>query len=129
MLLADETGKSLRQRLEGRLEKALEKGQTEKVEILTKQLETPPYPMALDYVVQAFFRIRNRVSNGGPITWGEIASYCSLTRFRFRPWELELIERLDRAYMRAVADREREEREARRKPGARDFKGVNSWKT
>lgn len=125
-LLTDETGKSLRQRIEDRWERAETKGQSTKAAHYLRELETPPLPLALEYLLATFLRIRERVASDQPIDWTTIHYFMVVTRFHLLPWEVELIERLDNAFHRASLDRRRAEDKASKgpKPGSSNFRRI-----
>jgi hypothetical protein len=64
-----------------------------------KELECPPFPLALEYIWRIFKRLaRRRTSNGfgsNPITWSDIAAFEVHSKFPLKPWEIEIIEDLD----------------------------------
>ncbi|WP_425486856.1 phage tail assembly chaperone [Aminobacter niigataensis] len=65
-------------------------------------------PWCLVYLWSRFNRLSNRRgTNGfGPslLTYPEIDAFQRLTGFRFTPWEIEMIEMLDHAYIAARAE-------------------------
>jgi hypothetical protein len=78
-------------------------GRPERVAELEAELSAPPLPAALAYLWATFCRLATRrSSNGwGPnlITYLEIDAFQRVTGFRFAPWEIELIETLDRMFI------------------------------
>lgn len=67
----------------------------------------PPLPPAMRYLFDRFLRLSERRQSNGfgasRITYLEIDAYQRVTGFRFQPWEVRLIERLDDAYLIASA--------------------------
>jgi hypothetical protein len=60
-------------------------------------------PPAVAYLWSAFLRLHcRRGSNGfgaSPLSWSEIDAFCRLSGVRLAPWEVEIVEALDDAYM------------------------------
>lgn len=102
----DEGGLSHRETLEGLAERTK---RPEKRAEYEAQLQTPPLPAALAYLWTAYLRIRRRKGGSGfgpsPIDGGDVESYERRFRFRFTPWEHEMIDALDDAYMMAASER------------------------
>lgn len=62
--------------------------------------------MALAYLWLAYRRLRRRKGGGmgpGPIEWPDIDAFLRLSGLSLVPWEIEVIEDLDDAFMGAVA--------------------------
>lgn len=99
--------------------------------VIEKQLETPPMPLALNYLVTVFFRLRDGCTSDNPIHWVDIDAFCRLLRFRLTPWEIEVISRLDYVYSKVIANRRNEENKIRASSssGNKGFKSVSQWKT
>lgn len=72
------------------------------------ELEQPDFPLALLYLWIAYNRIRRRKGGNGfgvmPLEWPDIDSFNRLTGTALAPWEVGMIERLDDAYLKAMAD-------------------------
>lgn len=77
---------------------------------LQRELAVPPFPEAVRYLWDAFWRIRSR-RGAGPLTLGEIADFIRLTGVQLAPWEVEIIERLDNAWRDAGKAQPEEETE------------------
>ena len=82
----------------------------------------PPVPIELAYLWRAFNRLASRRTSNGfgpnPIPWSDIAAYSVLTGFPFAPWEVEVIEELDRVFLAEMskqATARAKEREAENK--------------
>lgn len=80
----------------------------EKVAEYRAQLRVPPRPPAYEHLWDAFVRMRRRKPGapmGGvqPLEMGDIANFLRLTGQRLAPWEVEVIEGLDDAYLGATA--------------------------
>ena len=92
---ADHEGVTHRQRIEGLMKRA----SPQKLASYEAELEMPPFPQALDYLWQAFWRLRARVNASGfgvgRITWPDIDAFCRHSRLSLAPWEVEILERLD----------------------------------
>lgn len=75
----------------------------EKIAEYEAELALPPFPKALEYIWQAFWRLRSRVNGSGfgagRISWSDIDAFCRYSRISLVPWEVELIERLDDLYL------------------------------
>ncbi|WP_432757266.1 phage tail assembly chaperone [Consotaella aegiceratis] len=103
--IRDESGKSLRDRLEKRTEKAEKKGQADRAAVYANALETPPFPDPLAFVWSAYSRIRARKASGinglDPIGWPDIDAFARLTRTWLPPWAVGLIEDLDGIFLDA----------------------------
>jgi hypothetical protein len=67
------------------------------------ELECPALPMALAYLWMAYKRMRRRKGGNGfgpqPIEGQDVESYERRFRFRFLPFENEIIDTLDDLYM------------------------------
>lgn len=67
----------------------------------------PDFPEELRYLWRAYLRMRNRTAPGfagvNPIGWGEIDAFVRNSRLSLAPWEIEVIEALDDAFMEAKA--------------------------
>ncbi|UIK04910.1 phage tail assembly chaperone [Neorhizobium galegae] len=63
----------------------------------------PPYPEELAYLWRAYNRIRRRKGSGfagrTPIEWTDIDAFVRNARMMLAPWEIEVIEALDDAFM------------------------------
>ncbi len=84
----------------------------EKREELEAELHSDPLPLAGKYLWDIFTRLHNRRSSGGfgvsPITWPDIDAFTRLTRCALSPWEIEVIEDCDAAFLAAVSKRDAE---------------------
>ena len=65
--------------------------------------------MPLMYLWTAYNRIRGRKSGNGfggasPIEWPDIDSFNRLSGMALAPWEVVMLERLDNAFLRSLAD-------------------------
>ncbi|MCA0032767.1 hypothetical protein [Mesorhizobium sp. B263B2A] len=98
MLCTVEDGVTLRETLQGLLARAREPKR--KAE-LAAELDVPPLPACLTYLWSTFLRISNRRSADAPLLWSEIDAFLRVTGRRFDPWEIEMMEALDRAYLMA----------------------------
>jgi hypothetical protein len=90
-----EDGVPHRQILEGLLERTQK---PERRAELEAELETPPLPLELEYIWNAFCRLSARRRSGfgiEPIAWSDLDAFMSLTGTRLAPWEIRLIEDLD----------------------------------
>ncbi|KNY18231.1 hypothetical protein AKG11_03610 [Shinella sp. SUS2] len=100
MAARDKDGHSLRETLQGLLERARSGGKRAELE---EQLWVPPRPEALDYLWSIYFRIRRRCSSTGlgpaRITWPDIDAFVRNSGVRMAPWEIRLIEDLDDAWL------------------------------
>jgi hypothetical protein len=92
----DKDGFTQREILEGLVERTRN---PERLAEYERELVCPPFPPALDYIWQAYWRLaRRRGSNGfgpNPISWVEIDAFLRHTRIDLAPWEIEIIEALD----------------------------------
>jgi hypothetical protein len=97
------------------LERAERKQHAARIAELKQKLAQPAFPEALAYLWRAHRRMRRRKGAGEagphPIEFPDIQAFETLTRNRLAPWEVELIEALDDAYLGAVAEHQRQERE------------------
>lgn len=79
---------------------------------LEAQLETPPFPQAVEYLWRAWLRLRRRQAPGmagpSPIGWVDFEAFCRLTGQRFHPWEVSILEALDDTYLKVTASEERD---------------------
>lgn len=64
--------------------------------------------MELSYLWKAFGRLSNRRGSNGfgamPIGWSDIEAFSRLSRIQFHPWEIELIEDIDKLYLAPPAE-------------------------
>lgn len=63
----------------------------------------PAFPDELRYLWKAYLRLRNRMGSGFagplPIGWGDIDAFSRNSRISLAPWEVEILEALDDAYL------------------------------
>lgn len=79
-----------------------------------------PFPLDLGYLWSMFTELHSaRNSNGTSphgITFLEIGAYCALTGYNVRPWEVEVLRKLDTAWLASWND-ERSRRTKSKGPG------------
>lgn len=96
-------GSRFRDHLEGLLARASDPAQRRKIE---GELFGPAMPPEFRYLWSAFGRLsgRRRLSDVGalPIAWDEIDAFSRLTGAAFVPWEIEVIEMLDRLFLESL---------------------------
>jgi len=67
----------------------------------------PELPPAVAYLWRTFMRIRRRRGGNGfsasPIEWSDIDAFMRLSGVRLAPWEVEVIEDLDDAWLAQLA--------------------------
>lgn len=67
------------------------------------ELRLPPFPEELRYLWQAYLRLRNRMAPGFggavPIGWTDIDAFTRNSRMVLAPWEVEVLESVDDAFM------------------------------
>jgi hypothetical protein len=67
----------------------------------------PEFPMPLMYLWSAYNRIRRRKGGNGfgavPIEWSDIDAFNRLSGMALVPWEVAMLERLDDAFLMAMA--------------------------
>lgn len=70
---------------------------------LEDELHNPPLPSFLAYLWRIFVRLADRRSTGlnGPnlITYTEMQAFQELAGIRLTPWEVEMIEALDKCHL------------------------------
>lgn len=70
---------------------------------IKEELTLPEFPKELSYLWRAYHRVRRRMGGGfagpNPIGWRDIQAFMHVTRFRLSPWEVELLEAMDDAYL------------------------------
>lgn len=102
-LAEPEGGETRHEVLRRRLERAERKGKADRSAELMAELALPPFPQALGYLWRVYLRLRRRAESGftgsQPISMREIEAFKHLSGLRLAPWECELIERLDDAYL------------------------------
>ena len=72
------------------------------------EAEQPELPAEVAELWRAFLRLSGRRARGmdlHPISYEAIAVYQRLYRYEFSPWEIEMIEELDGAWMLAAIER------------------------
>lgn len=85
------------------MEQAQRKGDVKKIAELEVELTLPEFPRELGYLWRVYHRIRRRMAGGfaapNPIGWQDIDAFVRQTSFRLAPWEIELLETLDDAFL------------------------------
>jgi hypothetical protein len=75
-----------------------------------EELRGPPFPAELAYLWKIFCRLSNRRSSNGfgpaPIGWSDIDAFCRLSQTKLQPWEIEIIEDLDRLWLAPKSETE-----------------------
>ncbi|WP_245465555.1 hypothetical protein [Mesorhizobium sp. M6A.T.Ce.TU.016.01.1.1] len=56
-------------------------------------------PAALEYLWQAFLRLSNRRGAARTWSWADLDAFQRATGLRLAPWEVEIVEKLDRLYL------------------------------
>lgn len=101
----DIEGRTRRDRLESRLERAIRKGRSDIAAGLEFELATPPFPIGLLPVWNAWSRIRNRKGPGmmgpAPIEWPDIDSFIRRSGTVLTPADVEYIEIIDNEFVAA----------------------------
>ncbi len=71
-----------------------------------------PVPAGGEYLWSAFVRLHGRRGSTGfgpaALSWPDIEAFNRLSRMNLAPWEVEVIEELDRVYLIHTADAARE---------------------
>ncbi|WP_244448547.1 hypothetical protein [Bosea sp. LC85] len=66
-------------------------------------MRVPPAPPQLIYLWNAFRRLSDRrgmgLSGSAPLTWPEIDAFSRLSGLHLAPWEIEIVEELDRLFL------------------------------
>lgn len=97
-----ENGEPYRDVLQGLIDRTRD---PEKVAKYEAELAMPPFPMALAYLWNSYWRIRRRkgagMSGHSPVEWPDIDAFVRLGGERLTPWEVEIIEQLDDAFLAA----------------------------
>lgn len=72
------------------------------------ELYPPPIPPNLEHVWMWFLQLNRQRSNNGfalsPLSYTDIVAWCILTQTRTRPWEIDLILKIDSLYRRVVRE-------------------------
>jgi hypothetical protein len=94
-------GSSLRDHLSGLLVRVRDPVKRKSIQ---SDLSLPPFPEAVRYLWDAYLRLRRRKSvdmmgNALPLEWPDILAFNQLAGLRLKPWEIEIIERLDNIYL------------------------------
>ena len=101
-------GRTNRDRLESRLERAIRKEEWGVVEEIEAELMPPPFPAYADHAWQVWRRLRRRMGMGQggpePFAWRDMESFLSLSGLSVDPIDIELIELLDDIYLTTVMD-------------------------
>lgn len=67
------------------------------------ELQLPPFPRALAYLWAAYLRMRRRKAAGfngpNPLEWPDVDAFVRCSAVDLRPWEIELIERIDDLFL------------------------------
>jgi hypothetical protein len=97
------------------LERAIRKNRQDVADELLAELECPPFPLALNYVWQAWVRLRRRTPAGfngpNPITIEAIDAFIRRTGLRLDPRDIDLIEAVDDLYLQKMAEHQASERD------------------
>lgn len=95
------------------LERAERKNHAPRIAELTAKLAMPAYPAALDYLWKAYWRLRRRKAGGmsgpSPIEWPDLGEFNRSARLNLAPWEFQILERVDDAYLLAQAEQAEQE--------------------
>jgi hypothetical protein len=63
----------------------------------------PPFPAALHYLWRTYLRLRQRTAPGfsgaSPVSWQDIDAFVRRSGIVLAPWEVEVVEALDNAFM------------------------------
>jgi hypothetical protein len=106
-LTSVEDGITFRDRIRSRIKRAEQSGNAARVDLLRAEIKQKPLPIAAYPVWLAFCRLSGRRGGTGfgpsPIGWLEIEAYQRLAGIRLSPWEIEMIEMLDRLYLDRLA--------------------------
>lgn len=101
MTTPDKDGVSHQERIEGLL--ARPKLSAAKRAKYEAEIALPPFPKALRYLWDAFWRIRRRKGGNGfgasPIEWPDIDAFVRNSDVRLSSWEVMAIEDLDDLYL------------------------------
>lgn len=85
------------------LERAERKANAERIAELEAELAIPPFPVAILYLWRAYLRLRRRTAMGfagpQPIGWQDVDAFLRRSGLVLAPWEIEILERLDDAYL------------------------------
>lgn len=69
------------------------------------ELNPPPAPPPLQYLLDTYFRLRRRKGSSGfglsPIEWGDFGDFQRNTAVNLSPWEIAILENLDDLYLAA----------------------------
>lgn len=72
-----------------------------------KRIRNPKVPDAAGHLWTWFWQLSDArpegFSSAGPLTFSEIAAWAGLTGSAPRPWEVEALKAMDRAYLASVA--------------------------
>lgn len=67
-----------------------------------------PIPAGGEYLWAAFTRLHGRRGSNGfgpsPLSWPDLDAFNRMSRINLAPWEVEIIEALDRVYLTHVAE-------------------------
>jgi hypothetical protein len=98
-------GFSVREELEGRLERTRSLDRRDAIE---EELRGVPFPPELIYLWDIFNKIRRRKGSSGfgpsPIEGQDIESFERRHRYPLAPWEHEIVEDLDDLYMKVQGE-------------------------
>lgn len=71
-------------------------------------LSLPEFPAGVEYLWRCYLRLRQRSAVGfngaDPITWREIDAFIRRAGIRLAPWEVEIIEAVDNAFLASRDD-------------------------
>ncbi len=107
MAEADGQGRTRHETLTRQLERARRKRATKRVAEIKSELTLPPFPATLAYLWRSYLRLRRRkgvaFSGQTPIEWPDIDAFICRSGIQLAPWEIEIIEAIDDAYVRPTA--------------------------
>jgi hypothetical protein len=82
------------------------------------ELEMPDFPLPLLYLWKIYHRLRRRVAGTGfgaaPIEWRDLDAFNRMTGANLAPWEVEVIELIDDAFMKSMTEAAADQAAARR---------------
>lgn len=105
-MTANDGGRPRRENLERRLEQSRRGKKPDKIAEFEAELAMPAFPKEVAYLWTIYHRLRRRISAGfagpNPVGWQDIDAFVRQTGFPLVPWEVEIIEALDDAFLNPV---------------------------
>lgn len=90
----------------------------------------PPFPKEIAYLWTIYHRLRRRIGAGfaapNPVSWQDIDAFVRQIGFPMAPWEVEIIEAIDDAFLNPILRAAMKTPQATNTVDASDTRGVRA---